>query len=98
MSADAEIDTQFWSVDELNDGAQKFAVSSLLRNALGQARRGHYRDCVVLTWDHKGRMCSYWTDNMPVTQRIGALELLKVNLIDGSDDGKQGESTHADQE
>ena len=82
MSADAEIDTQFWAVEELNDGPQKFAVSSLLRNALGQARRGEYRDCMVVTWDRKGRMSSYWTDGLPATQRIGALELMKANMIE----------------
>jgi hypothetical protein len=82
VSAAAEIDTQFWSVEDLNDGPQKFACTSLLRNALGQARRGEYRDCMVVTWDRRGRLSSYWTDSLPATQRIGALELLKAEVIE----------------
>ncbi len=82
MSAEAEIDTQFWSTEDLDGGSQKFACTSLLRNALGQARRGEYRDCMVVAWDRRGRLSSYWTDTLPATQRIGALELLKAEVIE----------------
>jgi len=81
VSAEAEIDTQFWAVADLDDGPRKFACTSLLRNALGQARRGEYRECMVVAWDTKGRLSSYWTDGLPATQRIGALELLKAEVV-----------------
>jgi hypothetical protein len=81
VSAEAELGSQLWTVEDLDNGPAKFACASLLRNALGAARRGEYRDCMVVTWDTKGRLSSYWTDNLPATQRIGALELLKAEAV-----------------